>query len=156
MDNYNWVWFVLGTAACWGAYGPSIHEGQLGLGSPWKAFFLVGAAYFLLAVLVPGAILLVRDPEPFRFTGGALTRGTTWALIAGALGALGALGVIAAMRTGGKPFYVMPLVFGLAPVVNVLVSRALHPPKNAIDPRLWIGLGLLAIGAGLVLRYKPS
>ena len=44
--------------------------------------------------------------------------------------------IIYAFRTGGLPLYVMPLVFGGAPIVNVLVSLAIHPPKSAINPML--------------------
>ena len=39
-----------------------------------------------------------------------------------ALGAIGAVFIIYAFRSGGLPTYVMPLVFGGAPVVNVLFS----------------------------------
>ena len=42
--------------------------------------------------------------------------GTAWSLGGGAVGAIGALGVIMAFNLGGKPVYVMPLVFGGAPV----------------------------------------
>jgi len=51
---------------------------------------------------------------------------------------------------------VMPLVFGGAPVVNVLFSMYLHPPKVAPNPLLWLGMALVAIGASLVLYFKPQ
>ncbi len=47
-------------------------------------------------------------------------------------------------------------VFGGAPLVNVLVSMAAHPPKNAAHPLLYVGFLMTALGAGLVLYYKPS
>jgi hypothetical protein len=50
----------------------------------------------------------------------------------------------------------MPLVFGGAPLVNVLVSMAMHPPKTAPNPMLYMGFLLAAAGAGMVLYYKPS
>jgi hypothetical protein len=50
----------------------------------------------------------------------------------------------------------MPLVFGGAPIVNVLVSMAIHPPKQAINPLLFVGFGLASLGAALVLYYRPA
>ena len=50
----------------------------------------------------------------------------------------------------------MPLVFGGAPLVNVLVSMAMHPPRTAPSPMLYMGFLLAAAGAGMVLYYKPS
>ena len=38
MSSSLWLLFVAGTVVCWGAYGPTIHEGQVTLGkNPWKA-----------------------------------------------------------------------------------------------------------------------
>jgi hypothetical protein len=51
---------------------------------------------------------------------------------------------------------VMPLVFGGAPIVNVMVSMAIHPPKQAINPMLFLGFALASVGAGLVLYYRPT
>ena len=73
-----------------------------------------------------------------------------------ALGAIGAVCIIYAFRNGGLPNYVMPLVFGGAPVINVLVSMAVHPPKTAPNPMLYLGFLLAVLGAGMVLYYKPS
>ena len=74
---------------------------------------------------------------------------------AGTLGALGAVFIIYAFRSGGLPAYVMPLVFGGAPLVNVLVSMAMHPPKESPNPLLWVGYLLASAGAGMVLYFKP-
>ena len=68
-----------------------------------------------------------------------------------AAGALGALGIILAFNYHGNPIYVMPLVFGGAPIVNVLVSMAIHPPKQAINPMFIVGFALASGGAALVL-----
>jgi hypothetical protein len=111
----------------------------------------VGVAYFLVGVLVP-VIALGSQGELKGFN----SSGVIAATIGGALGAIGAVGIIFAFRNGGLPMYVMPLVFGLAPVVNVLYSMATHPPKNTPNPLLWVGFLLASIGAGLVLRYKPQ
>jgi hypothetical protein len=82
--------------------------------------------------------------------------GTWAATLAGALGAVGAVCIIFAFKAGGLPTYVMPLVFGGAPVVNVLVSMWLHPPKQAPNPLLYMGFVLVAVGAGMVLYFKPQ
>src|SRR6266566_2620894 len=69
---------------------------------------------------------------------------------------IGALFIILAFKSGGLPAYVMPLVFGGAPLINVLVSMWIHPPKSAINPLLYVGYLMTAGGAGLVLYFKPA
>ena len=141
---------AFGAALSWGLYGASLHRGQTELGNPMRAMLCVGVAYFLIAVLVPAAAL-TQQGEWKNFT---LT-GTATATIAGALGALGAVCITYAFRNGGTPFIVMPLVFGGAPLINVLASTIIHPPKTAPSPMLYVGFLLAAIGAGLVLRFRP-
>ena len=82
--------------------------------------------------------------------------GTAWATMAGALGAIGAACIIWAFKAGGLPVYVMPLVFGGAPIVNVIVAMLIHPPKSAIHPLLYAGFALAAIGAAMVLYFRPA
>jgi hypothetical protein len=147
----RWVIFVLGAVLSWGAYGVLLHQGQVQLGNPLKALLCVGVAYFLIGVLVPVAGLGAQG-ELSGFT----TNGLVAATIAGALGAIGAACIIWAFRAGGLPVYVMPLVFAGAPIVNVLVSMAIHPPKQAVNPLLFIGFVLASVGAGLVLYYRPT
>jgi hypothetical protein len=84
------------------------------------------------------------------------TAGTVAATVAGVLGAFGAIFVIWAFRAGGVPNYVMPIVFGFAPLVNVLYTMATHPPKVAPNPLLYVGFVLAAAGAGMVLYFKPQ
>ena len=50
----------------------------------------------------------------------------------------------------------MPLVFGGAPLVNVLYTMYIHPPKVAPNPLLYVGFLVTAIGAGMVLYFKPK
>jgi hypothetical protein len=146
----TWVFFAIGAALSWGLYGPTLHKGQVMLASPLKALLCVGVAYFLIGVLVPVAVLGAQgDLRGFS------TTGTLAATGAGTLGALGAVFIIYAFRSGGLPAYVMPLVFGGAPLVNVLVSMAMHPPKEAPNPLLWVGYVLASAGAGMVLYFKP-
>lgn len=146
----TWVAFVAGAVLSWGTYGALLHQGQVQLGNPLRALLCVGVAYFLIGVLVPLAGLSYQGQ-----LGGFNVGGTTAATIAGALGAIGAVCIIWAFRTGGLPVYVKPLVFGGAPLVNVLVSMAIHPPKASPSPMLYVGFLLAAIGAGLVLRFRP-
>jgi len=83
-------------------------------------------------------------------------QGLIMATIAGALGAAGAACIIYAFRFGGIPLYVMPLVFGGAPIVNVGISMLLHPPKESINPLMFVGVLLAAGGAGMVLYFRPK
>lgn len=147
----GWVIFVAGAVLSWGAYGALLHQGQTQLGNPLKALLCVGAAYFLIGVIVPVVGLSAQGGLSGFNTGGLVT-----ATVAGALGAAGAACIIYSFRFGGLPVYVMPLVFGGAPIVNVLVSMAIHPPKTAINPLLFVGFGLASIGAAMVLYYRPT
>ncbi len=146
-----WVFFALGAALCWGVYGPMLHRGQVSLGNPMKALLCVGVAYFLVGVMVPVAALGTQQGGLSGFN----SNGTTGATLAGVLGALGAVCIIYAFKSGGIPTYVMPLVFGGAPVINALVSMAIHPPDKAPNPLLYVGMLLASIGAGMVLYFKP-
>ena len=146
-----WILFVAGAVLSWGAYGVLLHQGQVQLGNPLKALLCVGVAYFLIGVLVPVAALSAQGAMG-NFSQAGLVKAT----VAGALGAAGAACIIYAFRTGGLPLYVMPLVFGGAPIVNVLVSMSLHPPKAAINPMLYVGFVLASIGAAMVLYFRPT
>jgi hypothetical protein len=146
-----WVIFAFGAVLSWGFYGVLLHKGQTMLGNPMKALLCVGIAYFLIGVLAPVIALTGQGGVT-----GLSSSGSIWAGLGGALGAAGAVCIIYAFRSGGLPNYVMPLVFGGAPVINVLVSMAMHPPKTAPSPMLYLGFLLAVAGAGLVLYYKPS
>jgi drug/metabolite transporter (DMT)-like permease len=138
------------TAVCWGVYGPVLHFGRESMHSALRPFMCVGAAYFLIAVLIP-VLLLARGGE----RGGWTSRGVLWSLAAGACGALGALGVILALSFGGKPIYVMPLVFGGAPVVNTLLTATLNKAFDQLKAPFLAGLLLVIMGAVTVLVFKP-
>jgi len=148
----SWMVFAVGAALAWGMYGPALHQGQVALGSPFRALLCVGVAYLLIGVLVPVVALSAQG----QLGQGWSTSGTVAATAAGGLGALGAVFIIYAFRAGGLPTYVMPLVFGGAPVVNVLLTMYLHPPKVSPHPLLWVGFALVAGGASLVLYFKPQ
>ena len=147
----GWVVFVAGAVLSWGAYGALLYMGQTQLGNPLKALLCVGVAYFLIGVIVPVIGLSSQGGLSGFNTGGLIT-----ATIAGALGAAGAACIIWAFKAGGLPVYVMPLVFGGAPIVNVLLAMAIHPPKAAINPLLYVGFLLASIGAAMVLYFRPT
>ncbi len=146
-----WLIFVAGAVLAWGAYGALLHQGQTMLGSPLKALLCVGVAYFLIGVIVP-VVGLSAQGNLSGFSSGGLVAAT----IAGALGAIGAACIIWSFQVGGLPVYVMPLVFGGAPIVNVLVTMAIHPPKQPLSPLLFLGFAFASIGAALVLYYRPT
>ena len=148
----TWTLFVLGAALSWGAYGATLHTGQAQLGSGLRALICVGIAYFVIAVLIPSITL---GSQGQLGASGFNASGTTWAIGAGALGAIGAACITFAFITGGRPIYVMPLVFGGAPLINVLVSMALHPPEESPNPMLYLGFLITAAGAAMVLYFRP-
>ena len=146
-----WVIFVAGAVLAWGAYGVFLQQGQMQLGNPLKALLCVGVAYFLIAVLIP-IVGLSSQGGLSGFNTGGLMRAT----LGGALGAAGAVCIIWAFKSGGLPIYVMPLVFGGAPIVNVLLAMVMHPPKSSINPMLYLGFLLASLGAGMVLYFRPT
>jgi hypothetical protein len=141
------------TILCWGAYGSVLHKGQHDLdGSRIKPLICVGVAYLVIAVIVPLAILAMQG----RLGGGWSFAGVSWSLAAGAAGAFGALGIILALTAGGKPVYVMPLVFGCAPIVNVAVSMSFAKiPWSNVSPWFLAGLILVSVGAVTILVSQP-
>lgn len=148
-----WIIYVLLTVLCWGAYVPTLHHGQMAFGSkgPLRAFLFVGLAYFLVSIYVLIHVLVTRA-EPFEFT----SRAIGFSTFAGLLGAVGALGVVFALRHGGSPMIVAPLVFAGAPVVNTFTSMIWHKPDKAPSLYFYVGIALAAVGAALVLRFKPT
>ncbi|MCP4246817.1 MAG: hypothetical protein GY778_07185 [bacterium] len=149
-----WLLFVVMTLVCWGCYVPVLHNGQSAFGgksSALRAFLFVGLAYFLVSAAVLG-YLVWAQAEPMEFTG----RGMSLSTMAGILGAVGALGIVFALKYGGKPIFVAPLVFSGAPIVNTLVSMAWHKPAKPPSMLFFAGILLVGIGAALVLRFKPT
>ncbi|RIK85221.1 MAG: hypothetical protein DCC67_04170 [Planctomycetota bacterium] len=140
-------------ALCWGSYGPTLHKGQAAMmHSRLRPLLCVGLAYFAIAVLVPNLLLIGVVDEASRFT----WSGTTWSLLAGAAGAVGALGIIMAFNFGGRPVYVMPLVFGGAPVVATLTSTVSDDLLGDLGPMFLAGLILVIAGSAMVLVFAPK
>jgi hypothetical protein len=155
----NWVWQILSIATvivCWGAYGPVLHRGQAAMDhSRLRPLICVGLAYFLIAVLVPYALLLSGLYSEYSEFSLHTTSGIIWSLLAGSAGALGALGIIMAFNFGGKPVFVMPLIFGGAPVVNVLYDSYRHNLLGELSAFFIAGLILVVAGAAMVLVFAP-
>lgn len=155
----NWAdWALrLGSIAlvivCWGAYGPVLHKGQAAMDhSRLRPLLCVGLAYFAIAVVVPFLLLASNtfiEHSEFNLSG------TFWSLAAGAAGAIGALGIIMAFNFGGKPVFVMPLVFGGAPVVNVLFDAYHKGLLGELRPLFLAGLILAVAGSAMVLVFAP-
>lgn len=153
-----WILFALMTVASWGLYGIFLHMGQLGMGDPvhgrYKAFFMVGIAYMLIAVLAPGALLLAGGAS-WEFP----RSGWMWSLVAGTVGAIGAFCVLLAFGAKGQPAVVMSIIFAGAPIVNAVVALSLHPPRGGWGSLPWqffLGILMAAGGGTLVTLYKPA
>jgi hypothetical protein len=143
---------IAATVVAWGSYGVTLHKGQAAMGnSRMRPFLCVGLAYFAIAVVIP-FLILAMSPEASAFK----PLGTLWSVAAGAAGALGALGIIMAFNFGGKPVFVMPLVYGGAPVVATLVSIAVARLWGNIGPMFLAGLILVIAGAVMVLVFAPK
>lgn len=148
----RWLPFVILTVLSWGTYIPTLHKGQLALnGSGVHAFLMVGVAYVLVAIAVPG-VIIARAGSWDVFTGS----GMAYAIGAGVLGAVGALGIVFALVNGGRPTVVPPLVFAGAPVVSTFVAMLYNPPQNSPSPAFYLGIVLAATGAWMVLSFRPS
>ena len=152
-----WLIFSLMTVLSWGVYGVLLHSGQVAMNDPtngrYKAFLLVGIAYFLTAVLAPLAVLALNGAS-WRFP----VSGMWWSLVAGIAGAAGAFCVLLAFGSKGSPAAVMSIVFGGAPIVNAVVALLMHPPAGGWSALRWqffLGIALAAIGGCLVTLYKP-
>jgi hypothetical protein len=147
---------VILTAACWGSYGPILHKGQAKMaGSRWRPFLCVGFAYFAVAVVVP-LFLLAAWQEPGSWFPNRSPAGLLWSLGAGAAGALGALGIIMAFNFGGRPIFVMPLVFGCAPIVNTFTTISAEGLWGEVGTWFVAGLSAVALGAVGVLVFSPK
>ena len=153
-----WLVFALMTVVMWGLYGVFLHAGQAGMADPvsgrYKAFLMVGLAYFLTAVLAPAVILLTQGAA-WSFP----VKGVVWSIIAGLVGAGGAFCVLLAFGAKGSPATVMTIVFAGAPLVNAIVALSLHPPQGGlkgIPMPFYLGIILAVIGGGLVTLYKPT
>ncbi len=151
----SWGVYVLLTVLCWGSYGVLLHTGQVAMGDPehgrYKAFLFVGLAYLATAVLAPAALLWLKGADWTVTTSGA-----SWSLVAGVAGAIGAFAVLLAFGAKGSPAVVMSLVFCGAPMVNALIAITLHKQWGEIWWQFLMGVALAAVGAYMVVAFKPG
>jgi len=184
--NIPWWGYVIGAGLAWGTYVPLIFFGgqmlsplspagtPFGMGGRLASILCVGVAYFVLAVMIPVALMAVRDDAKADWRG----VGLTFSALAGVAGAVGAICVIfaskaavdAAKAEGVNPatyrVYIAPLIFCLAPLINTLLSLVWHPDAKSGDwsifhldlPgwKLGAGIVLVSLGTFLVLMSKEE
>ena len=178
VQKYGWLMFVAGAILTWGAYVVTIDHGRLTLagaahgGKPaipmpiaaMRAFLFIGLAYFALGVVFPAIYLAVNKVNPADYPNdpGWLARGVTLSTLAGILGAAGALCIVFAVGAARQRFgaagaaYVAPLVFCFAPIINCFVAMIWDKPEHPPKWPFYVGLILAAVGAALVLAFKPE
>jgi hypothetical protein len=153
--------FAFCTALFWGTYGPILSKGHhlMEGGGRMRPFICVGIAYFLVAIVGPIFVMYATGHDK----GAGLLSGWTfwgfvWSTIAGAVGALGAFALIMALGAGGpsSPVYVMPIVFGCAPVVSAFTWMYMNNTLDKISPFFAAGLILVAVGAVTILITAPK
>jgi hypothetical protein len=182
MGKYEWLLYVSLAGLAWGTYVPIIFFGgnelsaRPGPSGRFMSILCVGGAYFVIGVLLP-LLMFATGWAGVKWSDVNLgASGLTFASLAGVAGAVGAICVIfattsamGAAREAGLPrdtykVFIAPLIFGLAPVINVLVSMVWHP--KAGEPmhfgldlpgwKLWLGIILVGVGAALVLFSKEE
>jgi hypothetical protein len=156
MVPFQYLIFVLATIIFWGIYGPLLHDGQVKMGDPGppsriRPLICVGLAYFLIAVIVPLIVLWTKG-EKGRWS----ISGFLWSLMAGIVGAFGAIGIVIAFVYHGSPVYVMPLVFGGAPVINTIVTMWMNRTMRSASAAFFLGIAIVAAGAAGVMYFKPG
>lgn len=177
--NIPWWGYVILAGLSWGTYVPIIFYGGTELankasplGGRLASILCVGVAYFVLAVLIPVALMATRDDIKPEWK----ANGLVFSGLAGVMGAVGAICVIFASKAavdqaklgGVDPatyrIYIAPLIFALAPAINTLLSLVWHPQKDnpwrfGFDVPSWhlpLGIVLVAAGTFLVLYSKEA
>ena len=174
--NIPWWGYVVLAGLAWGTYVPIIFFGGSEFGgkasSRLMAILCVGIAYFVLAVIFP-LVLFISGQEEWPTM---KTTGLVFSGLAGVAGAAGAICVIFASKAAVEAakaegldaasyrVFIAPLIFGLAPVINTLLSSIWHPTSQNpfhVDPQLpgWkllAGILLVAAGTFLVLYSKEE
>lgn len=144
------VVFALLTALFWGLYGPTLQQSKVSLQSPFKPFVAIGLAYLLWGV-VGGMIGMVSKGDNFSFA----NAGGMLALGAGTLGAWGAFTLTLAFYNQGRPYIVMPIVFGGAVTVSALYSYWKEAGHVTVNPILWVGIAGIMVCTVIVAMYSP-
>jgi predicted membrane protein len=152
----------LATVLTWGLYGAFLNFGAMGFEhNRIKAFLFVGVAYFLVAVLVPLAMLAFQD-KGLEFL--QHPEGIKWSLVAGVLGAAGALTVLFALSLNPNKgpiaaSQVMAVVFAGAPIVAAIFGIASNKAgfvETALGMKWQFYLGLFMAASGGALTALLS
>lgn len=144
--------FAIGTACCWGLYGPTLGKARaLGEGTPFKPYVGIGVAYLLIAIIGGLIAMAVVGKDKWIFTDTT----SRWGFAAGVLGALGAFSLTLAMFNGGHkiPHAVMPFVFGGAVTVTALYGIVVLGARG--NAWMWIGIVGMGVSAVLVAANTP-
>jgi drug/metabolite transporter (DMT)-like permease len=184
--NIPWWGYVIGAGLAWGTYVPIVFFGgqmltgdlkTAPLGGRLASILCVGIAYFVLAVLIPLALMFTRDDAKPDWK----PVGLVFSGLAGVAGAVGAICVIFASKaatdaakleglTGADiakyRMYIAPLIFCLAPIINTVLSAIWHPDAKTgewlnfhVEIPNWkmgLGIALAAAGTFLVLMSKEE
>lgn len=153
------IMFALGTAICWGMYGPVLGFSRSPgnkLWTPFKPYVGIGLAYIVWA-FVGGLIAMYLKKDSFSFSG-EQSPALLWGFAAGSLGAIGALCLTNAMLSFEGPpkaQLVMPIVFGGAVSVMALIETFRHRNEAMPGIGMWVGLAFVICGIALVAKNTP-
>jgi drug/metabolite transporter (DMT)-like permease len=179
--NIPWYGYVILAGLAWGCYVPLVFYGGTELGGKSNArltaILCVGIAYFVIAVLFPLMVFLTGQEEWPKWS----TTGLVFSSLAGVAGAAGAICVIFASKSAvaagmeikkTNPAFdpatfrtlIAPLIFGVAPVINTLLSSVWHPKEGhpfhfTFAPpgwKMWLGVVMIGAGVFLVLKSKED
>lgn len=155
------ILFALGTAMCWGMYGPALGNARSTVKpphpdfwSPFKPYVFIGVAYLVIAI-AGGLIAMKVKGDTFSYEG-AHAAARNWGFIAGTLGAAGAFFLTnAVISSKGNTALVMPIVFGGAVSVNAIFAYSQLRNAVNISPVLWVGMVFVVVGVVLVAKNTP-
>lgn len=146
--------FALGTAVCWGLYGPTLGKARLADAdlSPFKPYVGIGVAYLVIAI-AGGLLGMWYKGDDF----GSVGAGGFWGVSAGTLGALGAFSLTLCMFNGGAriPHAVMPVVFGGAVTVTALYTLWSAGGELRASPMLWVGIVGVLVSVVIITVNTP-
>ncbi len=155
------ILFAIGTAMCWGMYGPALGNARSTVKpphpdfwSPFKPYVFIGVAYLVIAI-AGGLIAMKVKGDTFSYEG-AHAAARNWGFIAGTLGAAGAFFLTnAVISSKGNTALVMPIVFGGAVSVNAIFAYSQLRNAVNISPVLWVGMVFVVVGVVLVAKNTP-
>ncbi len=154
MKTYLPFLFAMGTALCWGLYGPTLGKARLADAdlSPFKPYVGIGIAYLVIAIL-GGLLGMWYKGDSFQTVGAS----GMWGLAAGVLGALGAFSLTLCMFNGGAriPHAVMPVVFGGAVTVTALYTVLTSGGRLQASPMLWVGVVGMLVSVVIITQNTP-